>query len=53
MQQTMGLPTMKPMALSGCSGYCQCANAHVAATGAEAQELDEIDAYLNSGFYIE
>lgn len=53
MQATMGVPTMKPMALSGCNGYCQCANAHVAATGAEAQELDEIDAYLNSGFYIE
>lgn len=53
MQQTMGLPTMKPMALSTLTGYCQCANAHVAATGAEAQELDEIDSYLNSGFYIE
>ncbi len=53
MQQTMGLPTMKPLALSTLTGYCQCANAHVAATGAEAQELDEIDSYLNSGFYIE
>lgn len=53
MQQTMGLPTMKPMALSTLTGYCQCANAHVGATGAEAQELDEIDSYLNSGFYIE
>ena len=53
MQQTMGLPTMKPMALSTLTGYCQCANAHVAASGAEAQELDEIDSYLNSGFYIE
>ena len=53
MAATMGLPTMKPMSLSTLTGYCQCANAHVAATGAEAQELDEIDAYLNSGFYIE
>ncbi len=53
MAATMGVPTMKPMALSGCSGYCQCANAHVAASGAEAQELSEIDAFLNSGFYIE
>ena len=53
MQQTMGLPTMKPMALSTLTGYCQCANAHVGATGAEAQELTEIDSYLNSGFYIE
>lgn len=53
MGATMGLPTMKPMALSGLSGYCQCANAHVAATGAEASELAEIDSYLNSGFFIE
>ena len=53
MAATMGLPTMSPMSLSTLTGYCQCANAHVAATGAEAQELAEIDAYLNSGFYIE
>lgn len=53
MAATMGLPTMKPMILSSLTGYCQCANAHVGATGAEAQELDEIDSYLNSGFYIE
>ena len=53
MAATMGLPTMKPLAISGLSGYCQCANAHVAADGAELQELNEIDAYLNSGFYIE
>lgn len=52
MRNTMGVPTMKPMQLSSCSGYCQCANAHVAAA-AELQELNEIDAYLNSGFYIE
>ena len=53
MQATLGLPTMRPMSLSTLTGYCECANAHVAADGAEAQELDEIDAYLNSGFYIE
>lgn len=53
MKDTMGLPTMQAMSLSTLTGYCQCANAHVAATGAEAQELDEIDTYLNSGFYIE
>ena len=53
MRVTMGLPTMKPMALSTLTGYCQCANAHVAANGAESPELDEIDAYINSGFYIE
>ena len=53
MMSTMGVPTMKPKSLSALSGYCQCANAHVAATGAEASELAEIDSYLNSGFYIE
>ena len=53
MVATMGYPTMQPMALSTLTGYCQCANAHVAATGAESQELDEIDIFLNSGFYIE
>lgn len=52
MQQTMGIPTMKPILLSSCSGYCQCANAHVDAP-AMASELDAIDSFLNSGFYIE
>lgn len=52
MVATMGQPTMKPLTLSSCSGYCQCANAHVAAA-ADSQELDAIDAFLNSGFYIE
>ncbi|MBO5809212.1 MAG: hypothetical protein J6R32_00110 [Bacteroidales bacterium] len=52
MQQTMGLPTMKPLQLSQCSGFCQCVNAHIEAP-AMAAELDAIDAMLNSGFYIE
>jgi hypothetical protein len=52
MAATMGMPTMKPMQLSSLTGYCQCANAHVEAA-AESHELDAIDAYLNSGFYIE
>lgn len=49
---TMGYPVMDSMSLASLSGYCQCANAHVAAA-AQARELDAIDAYLNSGFYIE
>lgn len=53
MAATMGLPTMLPYPLATLTGYCQCANAHVAANGAESQELDEIDAFLNGGFYIE
>ena len=52
MQATMGVPTMKPVLLSSLSGYCECVNAHVSAA-AQAQELDAIDSYLNSGFYIE
>jgi hypothetical protein len=52
MGATMGLPTMKPMTLSSLSGYCQCANAHVSAA-VDAPILNKIDAYLNSGFYIE
>ena len=52
MKNTMGLPTMKPMALSSLTGFCQCANAHVDAP-AMASELNAIDAFLNSGFFIE
>lgn len=52
MVATMGRPTMKPLQLSTLTGFCQCANAHVS-VAAEASELDAIDTYLNSGFYIE
>lgn len=52
MQATMGLPTMMPMQMSTLTGYCQCANAHIDAP-LMAQELDAVDAYLNSGFFIE
>ena len=52
MAATMGLPTMKPLTLSSLSGFCQCSNAHVSAP-AQSQELDAIDSFLNSGFYIE
>lgn len=52
MAVTMGYPTMETMSLSGLSGFCQCANAHVAVS-AQAREIDAIDTYLNGGFYIE
>lgn len=52
MAVTMGIPTMKPLQLSSCSGFCQCANAHVPVS-AESWVMDAIDAYVNSGFYIE
>ena len=48
----MGVPVMKSMSLSGLTGFTQCANAHVEAS-ATAGELDAIDRYVNSGFYIE
>ena len=48
----MGYPTMKTIQLSSASGYCQCANAHVA-TDASLEELSAITTLLNSGFYIE
>lgn len=52
MAATMGYPCMSPMSLSGLSGFTQCANAHVSAP-AQAEELDAIDSYLNTGFFIE
>lgn len=52
MMATMGVPTQKPMALSTCTGYCECANAHVS-LDATATEMNMVDSYLNSGFYIE
>ena len=52
MQNTMGRPTQKPMALSTLTGYCQCVNAHVA-LDADSPIMDVVDYYLNSGFYIE
>ena len=52
MKDTMGLPTMKPMSLATLTGFCQCSNAPVEAA-ATAGELDAIDYYLNSGFFIE
>ena len=52
LKATMGVPVMKSITLSGLSGYCQCANAHVKAA-APATVLDAIDYYLNSGFFIE
>lgn len=52
MAATMGVPTMQPRSLTGLTGYCQCANAHVEAP-ATAEELNAIDSFLNGGFYIE
>lgn len=48
----IGSPTMYSKSLGSLTGYCQCSDAHVTAP-ADGHILDEIDSYLNSGFYIE
>lgn len=48
----IGSPTMCSKSLATLTGFCQCSDAHVSAA-ADGPILDEIDGYLNSGFYIE
>ena len=48
----IGSPTMCSKALSSLTGFCQCLGAHVE-SDLPAPLLDEIDSFLNSGFYIE
>ena len=50
--QTIGSPTMAPKALATLTGFCQCMDAHVEAPAMD-NELEAIDNYLNSGFFIE
>lgn len=52
MASVMGVPTMKPVTLSSCSGYCECVNAHAAIT-ASGDIINAIDSFINSGFFIE
>lgn len=47
-----GRPLMQNVQLSTLSGYCQCGNASVPVNARDAERA-EINAYLNSGFYIE
>ena len=49
---TIGSPTMAPKALATLTGFCQCMDAHVQAPAMD-NELEAIDNYLNSGFFIE
>lgn len=49
---TIGSPTMAPKALATLTGFCQCMDAHVEAPAMD-NELEAIDNYLNSGFFIE
>lgn len=52
MAAVMGKPTMKPLTLSQCTGYCECVNAHVALS-ASTDAISEVDQFINTGFYIE
>ena len=52
MAAVMGSPTMKPLTLSQCTGYCECVNAHVS-VAASTDAINEIDRFINTGFYIE
>lgn len=52
MAAVMGKPTMKPLTLSDCTGYCECVNAHVSVS-ASADAINEIDKFINTGFFIE
>lgn len=48
----MGKPKMKRRTLDGLEGYCECVGATVIAP-AHAEQLEEINLFLNSGFFIE
>ena len=50
--QVIGAPSMCSKQLGALTGFCQCLDAHVEAP-AMASELEEIDNFLNSGFFIE
>ena len=50
--QVIGSPTMRTKSLGGLTGFVQCLDAHVEAD-AMGEELAEIDAFLNSGIFIE
>lgn len=50
--QAIGSPTMHSKPLGTLTGYCQCVDAHVEAA-AMSHDLEQIDNFLNSGFYIE
>lgn len=52
MLSVMGVPTMKVLQLSQCTGYCECVNAH-AALSASADAINEADRFINTGFFIE
>lgn len=50
--QRLGAPCMQPVLLSNLSGYVQCINASVDINGF-SHDREVVEAFLNSGFYIE
>lgn len=48
----IGTPTMSVKQLSTLTGFVQCSNAHVECSG-HSDEINQIDTFLNTGFYIE
>ena len=48
----VGRPCMEVLQISSLSGYVQCINASVSISG-PAEDRDEINSYLNGGFYYE
>lgn len=48
----LGRPCMEVLQISSLSGYVQCINASVSINGRDA-DRDEINSYLNSGFFYE
>lgn len=51
-QAVMGRPLMEVKTISSLSGYVQCIDASVSINGRDA-DRDEINSYLNSGFFYE
>ena len=49
----MGAPYMAYTSLASVSGYVQCMNARYQGLAGTKEERDAIDAFLNSGFYIQ
>ena len=52
METTSGRPDMTARVISTCSGYVKCINASVPIAGMST-EKDEVNNYLNTGFYYE
>ena len=52
MGTTSGRPDMTERVISTCSGYVKCINASVPIAGMST-EKDEVNTYLNTGFYYE